>query len=218
MMKKLLVMLMALMMFATSGYAEKSEAEIAKESFNAMVADITGQIEASYKAHDSAIVYAPDREYSSYDNESRKRGWCRYMYDYFYYDTKFIEPAVEDEPYKATLEMSFTMLNVNNHLYPKYFDTAEEAANVPCDKDQYWQWTDDLPFFVLFTYEYKKGQWHLIKSQTAKGTVYEPGSGYDKVLDEEDKHIVYGDFKNHKLYKPLDIFLVKNHAKSPFLW
>lgn len=201
---------MSLMMFAVSGYAEKSEAEIAKESFNAMVADITGQIEASYKAQDTVILRAPD------DNET-KRGWVKYKYDNLVYDTKFSETGEKSVPYTATLEMSFVIYNLHKHGYPVYAK-SKNAADLVATNEADWEWATDDGTFNLFTYEYSNGKWNLVKSQYASESVYEKNSGYDKILERNDWHMQYKNYSDGKLYNPLDIYLIKNYKKSPHMW
>ena len=210
MMKKLLVMLMALMMCAASGYAEKSEAEIAKESFGAMVADITGQIEASYKAQDTVILCAPD------DNEN-KRGWVKYKYDNLVYDTKFSETGERLVPYKATLEMSFVIYNLHKQGYPVYAK-SKNAADLVATSEADWEWATDDGTFNLFTYEYSNGKWNLVKSQYGYESAYEKNSGYDKILERDDWHMHYKDYSDGKLYSPFDIYLIKNYKNSPHMW
>lgn len=209
-MKKLLVMLMALMMCAASVYAEKSEAEIAKESFNFMVADITRQIEASYKAQDTVILRAPD------DNEN-KRGWVKYKYDNLVYDTKFSETGERLVPYKATLEMSFVIYNLHKQGYPVYAK-SKNAADFVATSEADWEWATDDGTFNLFTYEYSNGKWNLVKSQYGYESAYEKNSGYDKILERDDWHMHYKDYSDGKLYSPFDIYLIKNYKNSPHMW
>lgn len=212
-MKKLLIMFMMVMMFAATAYADngkQSEAEIAKAKFNAMVADITGQIDASYKNGDYIVL-----KHNGY--------YHKYMLVNFKYVSKFDETAIKEKPYVGTIEMTFDAVKLfdDNNMSFK----TKEAAMVSTSnknwnrfKSEHWDYVFDDPYFNLFVYEYHNGQWVLANSKVNIDKERVENSGYDIMTDAEDVHYVYDDIDENKLYDPLDIYMVKNYKKSPCSW
>lgn len=202
-------------MFANISYAEtvsQTQTEIAKSKFNAMVADITDKIQASYKAGDSFAVFYPATQTS-------KDCWVNNRYDVLQYDAFVYEPQTLDEPLVATLEIVFGWYFTE----PKpgiILETRKDAESIPWDKDDkdakgYWEMLGEEPFYVLFTYEYKDNNWKLAKSQYAH-YFFRDIKNYRDASERKRRYAEYKDFKKHKLYTPFDVCLVKNLKKSPW--
>lgn len=210
---------MVMMLFTATGFAEtakQTEADVAKEKFNVMVADIVKTVEASYKAKDSFVLYHEPTEESA-------SGWSKHYFDELEYDVIFYEPKASGEPMRATLETMFYwyFAEPRNHEIP-YFKTKQEAEAIPCDyrinnPNAIWCVNGDDRWFVLFTYEYKNGRWNLVRSQHGYQSFTILGSGYDNILHEMDRHMEYKDFSDKKIHQPLDVLLAKNHKKNPFI-
>ena len=213
MMKKLLIMFMMVMTFAATAYADNgkhSEAEIAKAKFNAMVADITGQIEASYKNGDYIVL--------------RHNGYYhKYMLVNFKYVSKFEETAIKEKPYVGTIEMkcdAIKLFDDNNMLFKTKEAAMASTSNKNWNvfKSKHWDYVFDDPYFNLFVYEYHNGQWVLTNSKEPIDKERVENSGYDIMTNAEDVHYVYDDIDENKLYDPLNIYMVKNYKKSRYSW
>lgn len=213
MMKKLLIMFMMVMMFAATAYADngnQSEAEIAKAKFDAMVADITGQIEASYKNGDYIVL-------------KRKGYYHKYMLVDFKYISKFYETTIEEKPYIGTIEMKCDAIKLLDYD-DKLFETKEAAMISTSNKrwnlfrGKHWFYVFEDPYFNLFVYEYHNGQWVLTNSKVFSYEEDDENSDYDIMTKRGDLFPFYDDLDENKLYDPLDLYLVKNYKKTPYSW
>ena len=199
MLKRLFLLVVTLMLLSSSAWAaDKNEKEIAKTSFDSIVKGIVTEIQQSYDKEDSAIL-------------KTKFGWKKYKYTKFKYAAKVKETGLVNTPYKGFLEMSFDIQELNEENYYGYYKT-KDAANISPVKPNQWSPIFDNYYFHLFTYEYQNGKWTLVRSQATTNL------GDSTILGDEEHYDVYTDIGKDAVYNPLDIYLIKNYAKSPHQW
>ena len=199
MLKRLFLLVVTLMLLSSSAWAaDKNEKEIAKTSFDSIVKGIVTEIQQSYDKEDSAIL-------------KTKFGWKKYRYTKLKYATKVKETGLVNTPYKGFLEMSFDIQELNEENYYGYYKT-KAAANISPVKPDQWSPVFDDYYFHLFTYEYQNGKWKLVRSQATTDL------GDYTTLGDEEHYDVYNDIDKDAVYNPLDIYLIKNYAKSPHQW
>ena len=199
MLKRLFLLLVTLMLLSSSALAaDKNDKEIAKTSFDSIVKGIVTEIQQSYDKEDSAIL-------------KTKFGWKKYKYTKFKYAAKVKETGLVNTPYKGFLEMSFDIQELNEENYYGYYKT-KDAANISPVKPNQWSPIFDNYYFHLFTYEYQNGKWTLVRSQATTNL------GDSTILGDEEHYDVYTDIGKDAVYNPLDIYLIKNYAKSPHQW
>lgn len=100
---------------------------------------------------------------------------------------------------------------LNGENYYGYYKT-KAAANISPVKPDQWSPIFDDYYFHLFTYEYQNGKWKLVRSQATTDL------GDYTTLGDEEHYDVYIDIDKDAVYNPLDIYLIKNYAKSPHQW
>lgn len=183
MMKKLLIMLMMVMMFAATAYADngkQSEAEIVKAKFNVMATDIIKEIETKYAAGNIAVLH-------------NELGWRQYKLDELTYQIDFADTGLEHKRYIGTIYVSFWVFGLWDHDRTAYRETKEEAANIRPSKLLGREWYNvwENPEVYLFTYEYNDhfNKWELVGTQIGDYKCY---------LD------------NHEVLAPQDVCLVEN--------
>ena len=199
MLKRLFLLVVTLMLLSSSAWAaDKNEKEIAKTSFDSIVKGIVTEIQQSYDKEDSAIL-------------KTKFGWKKYKYTKFKYAAKVKETGLVNTPYKGFLEMSFDIQELSEENYYGYYKT-KAAANISPVKPDQWSPIFDDYYFHLFTYEYQNGKWKLVRSQATTDL------GDYTTLGDEEHFDVYTDISKDAVYNPLDIYLIKNYAKSPHQW
>ena len=199
MLKRLFLLVVTLILLSSSALAaEKNEKEMAKTSFDSIVKGIVTEIQQSYAKEDSAIL-------------KTKFGWKKYRYTKLKYATKVKETGLANTPYKGFLEMSFDIQELSEENYYGYYKT-KAAANISPVKPDQWSPIFDDYYFHLFTYEYQNGKWKLVRSQATTDL------GDYTTLGDEEHFDVYIDISKDAVYNPLDIYLIKNYAKSPHQW
>ena len=198
MMKKLLFLLISMLVFASTCFANDNAAGIkAREEFDAITKDIVSTVEASYKNKDTSVKKVQD-------------SWIKVKFKKLSYVVSFEDTSLKEAPYKAVLETH----HYENTLYEKKLYKpfkSKAAAEKAFEPDlSEWELEPDNGVFNKFTYNYINGTWQLVEANYA--TWYEsiPNTGYNKIMEEWDSQPVYMSYKNNKVYSPLEVLLVKN--------
>lgn len=165
MFKKLLIILMFAMTVTNTCFADKPNAEVARDSFNSMATNIIKEIETKYASGNIAVL-------------QNRAGWRKYKYDELTYKIEFADTGLTYKPYIGTIHVSFWVFGLWDHNKISYRDTKEEAENVSSSEllggAWYPLWED--PFSYLFTYEYNENnEWTLVATQAGYYLRYSDG-------------------------------------------
>ena len=198
MMKKLLFLLISMLVFASTCFANDNAAGIkAREEFDAITKDIVSTVEASYKNKDTSVKKVQD-------------SWIKVKFKKLSYVVSFEDTSLKEAPYKAVLETH----HYENTLYEKKLYKpfkSKAAAEKAFEPDlSEWELEPDNGVFNKFTYNYINGTWQLIEAKYATWYESKPNTGYNKIMEEWDSQPVYMSYKNNKVYSPLEVLLVKN--------
>ena len=198
MMKKLLFLLISMLVFASTCFANDNAAGIkAREEFDAITKDIVSTVEASYKNKDTSVKKVQD-------------SWIKVKFKKLSYVVSFEDTSLKEAPYKAVLETH----HYENTLYEKKLYKpfkSKAAAEKAFEPDlSEWELEPDNGVFNKFTYNYINGTWQLVEAKYATWYESKPNTGYNKIMEEWDSQPVYMSYKNNKVYSPLEVLLVKN--------
>ena len=198
MMKKLLFLLISMLVFASTCFANDNAAGIkAREEFDAITKDIVSTVEASYKNKDTSVKKVQD-------------SWIKVKFKKLSYVVSFEDTSLKEAPYKAVLETH----HYENTLYEKKLYKpfkSKAAAEKAFEPDlSEWELEPDNGVFNKFTYNYINGTWQLVEAKYATWYESKPNTGYNKIMKEWDSQPVYMSYKNNKVYSPLEVLLVKN--------
>ena len=198
MMKKLLFLLISMLVFASTCFANDNAAGIkAREEFDAITKDIVSTVEASYKNKDTSVKKVQD-------------SWIKVKFKKLSYVVSFEDTSLKEAPYKAVLETH----HYENTLYEKKLYKpfkSKAAAEKAFEPDlSEWELDPDNGVFNKFTYNYINGTWQLVEAKYATWYESKPNTGYNKIMEEWDSQPVYMSYKNNKVYSPLEVLLVKN--------
>ena len=197
-MKKLLFLLISMLVFASTCFANDNAAGIkAREEFDAITKDIVSTVEASYKNKDTSVKKVQD-------------SWIKVKFKKLSYVVSFEDTSLKEAPYKAVLETH----HYENTLYEKKLYKpfkSKAAAEKAFEPDlSEWELEPDNGVFNKFTYNYINGTWQLVEAKYATWYESKPNTGYNKIMEEWDSQPVYMSYKNNKVYSPLEVLLVKN--------
>ena len=198
MMKKLLFLLISMLVFASTCFANDNAAGIkAREEFDAITKDIVSTVEASYKNKDTSVKKVQD-------------SWIKVKFKKLSYVVSFEDTSLKEATYKAVLETH----HYENTLYEKKLYKpfkSKAAAEKAFEPDlSEWELEPDNGVFNKFTYNYINGTWQLVEAKYATWYESKPNTGYNKIMEEWDSQPVYMSYKNNKVYSPLEVLLVKN--------
>ena len=198
MIKKLLFLLISMLVFASTCFANDNAAGIkAREEFDAITKDIVSTVEASYKNKDTSVKKVQD-------------SWIKVKFKKLSYVVSFEDTSLKEAPYKAVLETH----HYENTLYEKKLYKpfkSKAAAEKAFEPDlSEWELEPDNGVFNKFTYNYINGTWQLVEAKYATWYESKPNTGYNKIMEEWDSQPVYMSYKNNKVYSPLEVLLVKN--------
>ena len=103
MMKKLLFLLISMLVFASTCFANDNAAGVkAREEFDSITKDIVSTVEASYKNKDTSVKKVQD-------------SWIKVKFKKLSYVVSFEDTSLKEAPYKAVLETH----HYENTLYEK---------------------------------------------------------------------------------------------------
>ena len=198
MMKKLLFLLISMLVFASTCFANDNAAGIkAREEFDAITKDIVSTVEASYKNKDTSVKKVQD-------------GWIKVKFKKLSYVVSFEKTGIKEAPYKAVLETHhYEDTLYEKKLYKPFKSKAAAEKAIEPDLSE-WELEPDNGVFNKFTYNYINGTWQLVEAKYATWYESKPNTGYNKIMEEWDSQPVYMSYKNNKVYSPLEVLLVKN--------
>ena len=198
MMKKIVFLLISMLLFASTCFANDNAVGIkAREEFDAITKDIVSTVEASYKNKDTSV-------------KKVQHGWIKVNFSKLSYVVSFEKTGIKEAPYKAVLETHhYEDTLYEKKLYKPFKSKA--AAEKAIEPDIYnWESEPDNGVFNKFVYNYVNGSWQLVETKYATWYESKPNTGYNKIMEEWDSQPVYMNYKNNKVYSPLEVLLVKN--------